>query len=42
MGGYGGYVWGSLAVMAMVMAAEIAQLRLQQRRLLHHGTGEKP
>lgn len=39
MGGYGGYVWGSLAVMAAVMALEVWQLRYRQRRLLEQDSG---
>lgn len=40
MGGYGGYVWGSLAMMAAVMALEVWQLRLRQRRLQNQQSGE--
>lgn len=42
MGGYAGYVWGSVAVMAAVMALEVWQLRFKQRRLLNPDTGESP
>ena len=42
MGGYGAYVWGSLGVAALALAAEVGQLRLRQRRLLRQGTGERP
>lgn len=42
MGGYGGYVWGSLGVMALAMAAEVIGLRRRQRLLLRQGTGERP
>lgn len=41
MGGYAGYVWGSVAATAVVMALEVWQLRLRQRRLLGQETGEK-
>ncbi|QEA14479.1 heme exporter protein CcmD [Comamonas sp. NLF-1-9] len=33
MGGYGRYVWGSLAVMMVVIAAEIWQLRSRRRHM---------
>ncbi|WP_365851591.1 heme exporter protein CcmD [Comamonas sp.] len=33
MGGYGGYVWGSLGIMALVMVAEVWQIRTRRRRL---------
>ncbi|MCD6663565.1 MAG: heme exporter protein CcmD [Comamonas sp.] len=33
MGGYGVYVWGSLGIMALVMAAEVWQIRTRRRRL---------
>lgn len=33
MGGYGGYVWGSLGIMALVMVIEVWQLRTRRRRL---------
>ncbi len=33
MGGYSGYVWGSLGIMALVMAAEVWQIRTRRRRL---------
>ena len=33
MGGYGGYVWGSLGVTAAVMVVEVWQLRARRRRL---------
>lgn len=33
MGGYGGYVWGSLGVMALIMVAEVWQIRTRRRRL---------
>ncbi|MCK9515910.1 MAG: heme exporter protein CcmD [Ottowia sp.] len=41
MGGYAGYVWGSVAMTAAVMALEIGRLRLKQRRLLRQGTGDQ-
>ncbi|RYY94627.1 MAG: heme exporter protein CcmD [Comamonadaceae bacterium] len=33
MGGYGLYVWGAFGMTALVVAAEIAQLRLRRRAL---------
>ncbi|MCZ2102837.1 MAG: heme exporter protein CcmD [Comamonadaceae bacterium] len=33
MGGYGVYVWGSLGVMALVMAAEVWEIRVRRRRM---------
>jgi len=33
MGGSGGYVWGSLGIMALVMVAEVWQIRTRRRRL---------
>lgn len=33
MGGYGLYVWGSFAVVAAAIAAELVQLNSRQRRL---------
>jgi len=34
MGGYGAYVWASLAVFLVVMAVELWSARAQQRRQL--------
>ncbi|MCC7254471.1 MAG: heme exporter protein CcmD [Dokdonella sp.] len=34
MGGYGSYVWASLAVFLVVMAVELWSARAQQRRQL--------
>jgi len=36
MGGYGLYVWGSFGVTALVVIAEIWQLRAQRRALLRN------
>lgn len=33
MGGYAGYVWGSLGIMALIMVAEVWQIRTRRRRL---------
>ena len=41
MGGYAGYVWGSVAVTAAVMALEVWHLRLRQRRLLDSDMGDQ-
>jgi heme exporter protein D len=42
MGGYGLYVWGSLGMTVVVMAAEIWQLRQRRRRLLAERGGGQP
>ena len=42
MGGYAGYVWGSVAVTAAVMALEVWHLRWKQRRLQNQNMGEQP
>ncbi|MCB8746366.1 heme exporter protein CcmD [Rhodoferax sp. U2-2l] len=36
MGGYGFYVWGSFGVTALVIVAEIWQVRAQRRALLRN------
>lgn len=36
MGGYGLYVWGSFGITALVVLAEIWQLRAQRRALLRN------
>jgi heme exporter protein D len=36
MGGYGLYVWGSYAVTAALIAAELAAVRMRRRRALEH------
>lgn len=33
MGGYGLYIWGSMGITALVLAAELLQLRGRRRRL---------
>jgi heme exporter protein D len=46
MGGYGLYVWGSFGVVALVMAAEVAQIAARRRALArghrHDGFGGLP
>lgn len=42
MGGYGLYVWGSLGMMAGVMALELWQLRARRQRLRRAGEGSAP
>ncbi len=42
MGGYGLYVWGSLGMMAAVVALELWQLRARQRRLRRATGGSVP
>ena len=43
MGGYGLYVWGSFGMVALVMAAEVAQIAARRRGLArghrHGGLG---
>jgi heme exporter protein D len=41
MGGYALYVWGSYAVAAAVVAAEVAALRLRRRAALDRLAGER-
>jgi heme exporter protein D len=36
MGGYALYVWGSYAVVAGLIAGEVALLVLRRRNILHH------
>jgi heme exporter protein D len=36
MGGYALYVWGSYAVVAGLIAAEVVLLILRRRSILHH------
>ena len=36
MGGYGLYVWGSYAAVAVVIAAEVAMLIVRRRNILKH------
>ena len=42
MVGYGPYVWGSFGVTALLLAAEVAQLRLRARRALAAGRRGRP
>ncbi len=39
MGGYGLYVWGSLAMCAAVIGSELLALRAQRRALITEATG---
>ena len=40
MGGYGGYVWGSYAVTAAALAAELWRLRVRRRTALRRAAAE--
>lgn len=35
MGGYAPYVWGSVLMTTVVLAAEVSALRWQRRKMLH-------
>ena len=44
MGGYGLYVWGSLGMVAVALALEVASVRQRRRAILQSSLhqGEKP
>lgn len=42
MGGYGPYVWGSFGVTALLLAAELWQLRRRRARLRAAARGDAP